>query len=122
MATYDHWLWRLFYWWMGYRWYWLAHPDQPITADAVGRLVRHQETVWRLVELSNHRVPHAYIVWPQCARDECWIAHDPAKRHDCSARELVLVSHVLMAKRLHDFVCCEGWAADLEACYSVRVL
>jgi hypothetical protein len=121
MAAYDHWLWRLFFWLMGYRWYWVTHPNQPITAEAVGRLVRHKETVWRLVELCDRRFPEAYVVRPQFALDAPWLAHDPAIREIISVPELVLVSHVLMPKRLHDFVCCEGWAADLEACYSVRI-
>jgi hypothetical protein len=119
MAAYDHWLWRLFFWWCGYRWYWITHPNQPITAEAVGRLVRHKEKVWRLVELSHHRTPYAYVILPKIAQDVPWISCNPAVRDLCRVHELVLVSHVLMPKRLHDFVCCEGWAADLEACYSV---
>jgi hypothetical protein len=63
MAGYDHWLWRLFYWLMGYRWHWVELPDDAVADVRVGGYLRWKEETWRIV----------------CRYEECpsgWIPYD----------------------------------------------
>jgi hypothetical protein len=49
MAAYDHWLWRLFYWLMGYRWHWVELPDDAVADVRVGGYLRWNDATWKVV-------------------------------------------------------------------------
>jgi hypothetical protein len=50
MAAYDHWLWRLFYWLMGYRWHWVELPDDAVADVPVGGYLRWHEDILRVTD------------------------------------------------------------------------
>jgi hypothetical protein len=50
MAAYDHWLWRLFFWWCGYRWHWVELPDDAVADVRVGGYLRWHGATFRVTD------------------------------------------------------------------------
>jgi hypothetical protein len=105
MAAYDHWLWRLFFWWCGYRWHWVELPDDAVADLPVGGYLRWCEDTWKVVWRGD---PWVFVLY----RAASWGLWGDGRRSQTARCDLLELSNAVPLKRC---LAHKDWYAAIKA-------